>query len=169
MRVFGSLSCFGPLMRLVWPTARTFFTRRCVWWQLTRTEFLYVYRVIIYVVIAQIPTAQILSRFVKHLAFFSYQTDICFVIWPVHFTGPLAHSFFFSFLIDLVGEHATVLKRPPRSRRPVAKRRERGRRGRCLRRQPGTSRSILITHLALFIFQLCSWLDFILILQSFLN
>ena len=82
-------------MRLVWPTARTFFTRRCVWWQLTRTEFLYVYRVIIYVVIAQIPTAQILSRFVKHLAFFSYQTDICFVIWPVHFTGPLAHSFFF--------------------------------------------------------------------------
>ena len=57
------------------------------------TEFLCVYRVIIDAVITQIPTAQILSRFVKHLAFFSYQTDICFVIWPVHFTGPLAHSF----------------------------------------------------------------------------
>jgi hypothetical protein len=56
-------------------------------------KFLYVYRVFIYVVITRISTAQISSRFVKQLAF--SPLDVCFVIWPVRFTSPLAHSFLF--------------------------------------------------------------------------
>ena len=102
------------------------------------------------------------------------------------FHRPISSLVFFSFLIDLVGGHATILsltKMPPRSRRPVAKETREDSVGRCLRGQPVipcdswrihvsgrfTSRSILITRLALFIFQLCSSLDFILILRSFLN